>query len=53
MHQFPAIPLALLRSLTVLNGLAVALILAAVLVFGRDWPQAITSLLDVLAGARP
>ena len=47
------LPLGLLRSLTVLNGFAVALIIAAVVVFGRDWPQSLLGLIHHLAGATP
>ncbi len=46
-------PLQLLRTWTLLNGLAVAVLLAALLVFGRDWPPALARMLVQLTAGAP
>lgn len=47
------LPLRVLRVLTVINALALAALVAAVLVFGREWPQALRHVFDALPGIAP
>lgn len=53
MNRSSGLPLSLLRSLTVLNAVALAVVLAAVCVFGRQWPQALMQVFGISAGVGP
>ena len=53
MIRSPMVPLRLLRSISVLNGVAVAVLFAAVWVFARHWPQGLSQVWQTLAGSLP
>lgn len=53
MTSLDPLPLQLLRTWTLLNGLALAVLLAALLVFGREWPLALPRILVQLTAGGP